>query len=172
MISQVESGLSTPSVGTLWAIVTELNLSLDRVFRGEAFSGDAPPPEPAAEMSPTPILHPENRQTIDLASGVKWEDLTAISGDGVDFVLATYEVGGASTPDESLMRHHGQEYGYVMTGTLGVQIGFREYVLKPGDAIAFDSNLPHRLRNFGNTAVQAIWFVIGRGADDKVGSAG
>lgn len=168
LISQLESGLSKPSVGTLYAIVTELDLSLDRVIRGEDFSGGGAATGPAQDSDPSPLVHPENRELIDLASGVRWEELTATSEEGVDFLLATYEVGGASTPDQSLMRHHGREYGYVMTGTLGIQIGFQEYVLNPGDSIAFDSTRPHRLYNKGDIPVQAIWFVSGRDADDRV----
>ena len=37
MISQIESGIAKPSVGTLYSIVNELNLSLDRVIRGDGF---------------------------------------------------------------------------------------------------------------------------------------
>lgn len=161
MISQLESGQSKPSVGTLYAIVTELNLSLDRVIRGEDFP-DEGHTSPDAEGAVSPLVHPGDRQAIDLASGVRWEELTATSEDGVDFLHAIYEVGGASTPDESLMRHHGREYGYVVSGTLGIQIGMEEYELRPGDSIAFDSTRPHRLYNKGDEPVHAIWFVVGR----------
>jgi mannose-6-phosphate isomerase-like protein (cupin superfamily) len=98
---------------------------------------------------------------------VSWEQLTCGTEDDVDFLHATYEVGGASTPDESLMRHHGREYGYVMSGTLGIQIGFDEFVLHQGDSIVFDSTRPHRLYNKGDVPVEAIWFVLGRDADDR-----
>jgi transcriptional regulator with XRE-family HTH domain len=168
MISQLESGLSKPSVGTLYAIVTELNLSLDRVIRGEDFAEEGargPATDPVS-----PLVHPEDRQVIDLASGVRWEELNSSPEEGVDFLQATYEVGGASTPDQSLMRHHGREYGYVMTGTLGIQIGFQEFELNPGDSIAFDSTRPHRLWNKGDVPVHAIWFVVGREADNRVQS--
>jgi transcriptional regulator with XRE-family HTH domain len=168
LISQLESGLSKPSVGTLYAIVTELGLSLDRVIRGEDFSADDSPRIEQADGS-SPLVHPGERQVIDLASGVRWEELTAETEDGVDFLHATYEVGGASTPDESLMRHHGREYGYVMSGRLGIQIGFQVYELEPGDSIAFDSTQPHRLYNRGNEPVHAIWFVVGREADSRAG---
>jgi transcriptional regulator with XRE-family HTH domain len=165
LISQLESGMTKPSVGTLYAIVTELDLSLDRVIRGEDF------PQQAAESRgavPSPMVKPEDRQVIDLASGVRWEELTSATDDGVDFLLATYEVGGSSTPDQSLMRHHGREYGYIVAGKLGVQIGFQEYLLEPGDSIAFDSTRPHRLFNRGDVPVQAIWFVVGREDDVRV----
>lgn len=163
LISQIETGLSNPSVGTLYAIVTELGLSLDHLIRGRAFTesnGDGPPPG-----ENPPLVHPNERRVIELDSGVRWEQLTAQTEDGVDFLHAVYEVGGASTPDESLMRHHGREYGYVISGTLGIQIGFDNYELGPGDSIAFSSTTPHRLYNMGTEPVDAVWFVVGRDAE-------
>lgn len=164
LISQLESGQSNPSVGTLYALVTELDVSLDRVIRGDDYVDNGPGGRNARPAS-GPLVRPEERKRIELDSGVRWEQLTAGVEEGVDFLLAVYEVGGASTPDESLMRHHGREYGYVMSGTLGVQIGFEEYRLNPGDAISFDSTLPHRLFNDGPEPVNAVWFVVGRGVD-------
>ncbi len=160
LISQLESGMTKPSVGTLYAIVTELGLSLDRVIRGEDFSAPAESSQPRS-----PVVHPGERQAIELDSGVRWEELTAESEEEVDFLHAVYDVGGASTPDESLMRHHGREYGYVISGRLGVQIGFETYELEPGDSVAFDSTTPHRLFNRGDDPVHAIWFVVGREPD-------
>lgn len=165
MISQMESGLSKPSVGTLYAIVTELDLSLDRVIRGDDYQGNSGDDAPNDTIEP--LVRPPDRQVIDLDSGVRWEELTATSEDGVDFLHAIYEVGGASTPDESLMRHHGREYGYIISGTLGLKIGFKEYELHSGDSIAFDSTRPHRLFNKGDVPVHAIWFVVGRDADGR-----
>ena len=162
MISQIESGLSKPSVGTLYSIVTELNVSLDRVIRGEDFTPPAGVDSTGGQPGPT--VRPEQRQVIQLASGVRWEELTATSEDGIDFLHATYEVGGSSTPDDSLMRHHGREYGYVISGRMGIQIGFDQYELGPGDSIAFDSTSPHRLFNAGDEPVNAVWFVVGREA--------
>lgn len=164
LISQLESGQSKPSVGTLYAIVTELGVSLDRVIRGEDFAADGADPDPPAG---TPVVRRGERQAIDLDSGVRWEELTAATDEDVDFLEAIYEVGGASTPDRTLMRHHGREYGYVVSGTLGIQIGFHQYELGPGDSIAFDSTRPHRLFNLGDVPVHAIWFVTGRDADGR-----
>lgn len=163
LISQIESGLSKPSVGTLYSIVTELGLSLDRLIRGREFDESETEGDPPGDGHL--IVHPCERQAIDLDSGVRWEQLTAQTEDGVDFLHAVYEVGGSSTPDQSLMRHHGREYGYVMSGTLGIQIGFENYELGPGDSIAFASTTPHRLFNSGSEPVHAIWFVVGRDTD-------
>lgn len=164
LISQLESGQSRPSVGTLYAIVTELGISLDRLIRGEESAVEGPPSERA------PVLRPTERATIDLDSGVRWEELA--DEDGVDFLLATYEVGGASTSDASLIRHQGREYGYILRGTLHVRIGFRDHELHPGDSIAFDSTTPHRLENRGDEPVEALWFVVGREADHRTDGPG
>src|SRR5262249_10207747 len=162
LISQLESGQSRPSVGTLYSIVTELGVSLDQVIRGEDF---APGNGGGASNGPgarSPVAHPGERPAIDLDSGVRWEELTADKGEGIDFLHVTYEVGGASTSDESSIRHAGREYGYVISGTLGIRIGFQEYELHPGAWIGFDSRTPHRLFNRGDDPVQGIGFVVGR----------
>jgi transcriptional regulator with XRE-family HTH domain len=167
MISQLESGLSKPSVGTLYAIVTELNLSIDALVRGDEDASARDPDDPGRwdPRQPNPLLHPDQRKVIDLDSGVRWEQLTHSARPGIDFLEAIYEVGGASTPDESLMRHHGWEYGYVISGKLGVHLGFEEYTLESGDSIDFDSTEPHRLFNIGSEPVHAIWLVVDRWLD-------
>jgi transcriptional regulator with XRE-family HTH domain len=169
LISQVESGQSRPSVSTLYAIVTELGASLDHVFRGHSHDGqagsggsrsaEAEPPDVAVTTSP--LVHPEERHVIELASGVRWERLTT-DEENVDFLHVVYDVGGSSSANSTLMRHAGREYGYVVSGRLGVQLGFEQYELGPGDTIAFDSTLPHRLWNLGDEPVHGIWFVVGR----------
>lgn len=166
MISQIESGQSKPSVSTLYAIVTELGVSVDDIFRGHGDAGgDAFPAAPGSEANGAdadPVVRPDDRHVIDLASGVRWERLTSHRHEDVDFLHVIYDVGGSSAGDGVLMRHPGREYGYVLSGHLGVQLGFEEYKLGPGDSIAFDSTTPHRLWNLGDEPVHGIWFVVGR----------
>jgi transcriptional regulator with XRE-family HTH domain len=163
LISQIESGQSKPSVSTLYGIVTELGVSLDRVFRGHDHpDGGATAPAPAADRDAGPVVRPAERHVIELGSGVRWERLTSHEQEDVDFLHVTYDVGGSSAPDDRLMRHEGREYGFVMSGRLGVQLGFERHELGAGDSIAFDSTLPHRLWNAGDEPVNGIWFVVGR----------
>jgi transcriptional regulator with XRE-family HTH domain len=167
LISQLESGQSRPSVGTLYSIVTELGVSLDRVIKGGEAAAEVSDSGNGGRGTRSPVVHPGDRAAIDLDSGVRWEELTADREEDVDFLEAIYEVGGASTTDHSSIRHNGREYGYVVSGTLGVRIGFEEHELHPGDSIAFDSTIPHRLFNKGDAPVRAIWFVVGRQADRR-----
>ena len=165
LISQIESGQSKPSVSTLYAIVSELGVSLDDVFRvhdEELSIATAVGAESDSAVVARPVVHPTERHVVELDSGVIWERLTSHEHEDVDFLHVIYDVGGSSASDERLMRHPGREYGYVLSGRLGVQLGFERHELGPGDSIAFDSTTPHRLWNLGDEAVHGIWFVVGR----------
>lgn len=165
LISQIETGRSKPSVSTLYSIVTELRLSLDQLFRGggnEIGAAESGSSRRAPETDRKRVVHRDERHVIELESGVRWERLTRDAEDEVDFLYVVYGVGGASGANSTLMRHSGREYGYVISGSLGLQTGFREHHLGPGDSIAFDSTQPHRLWTIGDEPVHAIWFVIGR----------
>jgi transcriptional regulator with XRE-family HTH domain len=162
MISQIESGLSKPSVSTLYGIVTELGVSLDDIFGANGAASPGDPAEGDGSIHLGPMVAVEDRHVIDLDSGVRWERLTSHQHEDVDFLHVVYDVGGSSASDEKLMRHPGREYGVVLEGRLGVQLGFDEFSLGPGDSIAFDSTQPHRLWNLGDVPVKGIWFVVGR----------
>jgi transcriptional regulator with XRE-family HTH domain len=178
LISQIERGKATPSVGTLYAMTTELGLSMDSLFsNGEVPVGgdDGPaveirragaPLPPGAELL-NPVVRPEDRKRIQLAAGVRWERLTRSSDPYVDFLYVVYEPGAQSCDPDALMRHGGREYGHVLSGRLGVTIGFDTHVLGPGDSISFDSTQPHRLATIGDEPVNAIWFVVGRLGDPR-----
>ena len=181
LISQVELGKASPSVGTLYAIVSELGMSLDELFfegdgsggpRGRATlglvrPGETEPPRVTTREAELVVRH-DDRASIQLDSGVRWERLTSVTESDVDFLYVVYEVGGASCAPNSLMRHSGREYGHVIKGRLGVTVGFDTHELGPGDSIAFDSTVPHRLFNAGDVLVEGIWFVVGRGGDTRI----
>jgi transcriptional regulator with XRE-family HTH domain/mannose-6-phosphate isomerase-like protein (cupin superfamily) len=181
LISQVETGRARPSVSTLYAIANELDVSLDELLFNDAERGgrNGEPPlkvMPAGSPASTPrsataapVQRGDDRKVIRLASGVVWERLTTDSVPGIDFLYVTYEVGGASSPENEFQRHGGHEWGFVMSGRLGVTIGFEEHELGPGDSISIDSTVPHRLYNRGTVPVHGIWFALGRRSLDVPG---
>ena len=169
-ISQIETGRARPSVATLWAIVTELGMSLDDLFAHEAgASAEAGAPPAAPEPPPTalPVVTEATREALQLATGVRWERMTADTDPDVDFIWVVYEAGGSSSPEDSFIRHAGREYGLVLSGRLEVTVGFETRVLGPGDSISFDSTTPHRLRNTGDEPATGVWVVVGRRSDPR-----
>jgi transcriptional regulator with XRE-family HTH domain/mannose-6-phosphate isomerase-like protein (cupin superfamily) len=181
LISQIERGLSAPSVGILYAIATELRASLDFLF-GVAAGGDAmlatahgdgrlrlagAAPDggrsgegPGWAEGHGVVQRVGGRRTIDLASGVRWERLTPGADDRVNFLEVIYEPSGHSTDARRPLRHDGQEYGLIISGRLQASVGFETFELGPGDSIAFDSSLPHQYWNATDADVHAIWVVV------------
>ncbi|GGW99273.1 helix-turn-helix domain-containing protein [Streptomyces chartreusis] len=106
-----------------------------------------------------PVVTPDEREVLELDSGVVWERLGHVPGTHVDFLQVTYRPGGASSSSGGLMRHAGTEYGCLTSGELILTLGFDEYTLRPGDAVCFESTTPHRYRNDGDVPAVGTWFV-------------
>ncbi len=169
LVSQIELDRVNPSVSTLYALVSELGMTMSDVF------GDGARAAIRARRSSLDddglVTYPDARRVINLASGVRWERLTPRSEPDVEFLHVMYPVGAESCPEDALVTHGGREYGYVTSGTLGVRVGFDEYELGPGTSIVFDSSSPHRLWAIGDEPAQAVWLVIGRAADPRAAAA-
>lgn len=170
LISQIENGKSRPSVSTLYAITSALGISIQDVFD----LAEEPAAAAAVAGAPSTVLdalgsfhgsrlgphvRPPDRQIIKLESGVTWERLGALPHLPVDFLLVTYDPGGTSSSNDGLMRHQGSEFGYMLSGELVLTLGFEDILLKPGDALSFDSTKPHRYRNEGTEPAVGVWFV-------------
>ncbi len=175
LVSQIETGRIQPSVRTLYAMVSQLGVSLDEVFQladaehgSQSDDGRGP-----TIQEETPwrggglgggrfVQRADERSAIDLETGVRWERLTTHDVPGEEFLYVVYPPGSESAPADALLRHSGRELGFVLTGQLGVTVGFERYLLGPGDSVSFESTIPHRLHNDGNEVVTAVWIVLGR----------
>jgi len=181
LISQIERGVSVPSVGVLYSLATELGSSLDYLLfgsgrgpdgdvraeedaapvpRGTAAGGAAAAAGDAAAAPAAIVQRGCDRRIIDLASGVRWERLTPQPDAMTDFLEVVYSPGGHSTDERRPLRHDGREYGLIIRGTLQANVGFESYELRPGDSIAFDSSTPHEYLNKTGDFVHAIWVVV------------
>ena len=154
LISQVETGKTQPSVSTLYAIVSQLGISLDELL------GVVPVASPAA-VQPSPVQRAADNPVLEMENGVRWERLAV--GDGTaEVLLVTYEPGASSSVEGRLMRHAGVEYACIIEGELTLQLEFDTHVVRAGDSLHFDSVRPHMFTNQGTTVARGLWFVVGR----------
>jgi len=174
LVSQIETGKVQPSVRTLYAMVSELGVSLDDVFpsetggRSEAgarLSARQPIVAGASDGAGGFVQRAHDRKVVELETGIRWERLTTRNDREVEFLYTVYPPGSESSPADSLVRHNGREFGIVLSGALNVTVGFEDHVLGPGDSVFFESTVPHRLHNDGDETVTAVWVVLGRQAD-------
>jgi transcriptional regulator with XRE-family HTH domain len=180
-ISQVELGRTKPSVGTLYSIASELGVPLDDLMPiGQAvpalpevasderrtlvqrgvlrpFGADASSADPGS-----PVQRADRRHELRMGNAI-WGRLTADHDPDNDFLHVVYAPGGESCPVDNMIHHRGREYGYLISGTLEVQVGFNHYQLNVGDSISFASMTPHRLHNPADSDSVSLWMVVGRG---------
>ena len=167
LISQIERGRVMPSVGTLFSIANTLDLLVDDLFRNTDRDKKSRRRSEPPVTSPGPVQRWHNRKAIHLAEGVRWERLTPASDQDAEFMYVVYDVGAASGKEDSLIRHGGKEYAFVISGRLGVTIGFEKFELRPGDSLSFDAQTPHHLWTIGKKPVEAIWVVLNRHGDSR-----
>lgn len=178
LISRIENGSVMPSVATLFSLQSTLDVPMSELLgddgvvtrRDPATVQHTPGPprgadhpgagdwrfEPGGSQG---VQRAHERKTLDLGAGVHWERLTP-GPDPVQFTYSVYRPGGASSEEQSYLRHSGREYGYVVSGRLSVTLAFETFHLEVGDSIAFDSSVPHRLFNEGDVDVVTIWVAI------------
>jgi transcriptional regulator with XRE-family HTH domain len=162
MLSQIERGTVNPSVGTLFRLAEALGTTTDFFFQpGDEVDVDGP--------TQNYVVEADGRATISLSGGIVWERLTPTDEHGFEFMHTIYPPGAVSSAE--LMRHPGRDYGVLLQGILDVTVGFTTYRLKPGDSIAFDASMPHRLSNPGPEEAQTIWVVLDRNLSPGAGHA-
>ncbi len=134
-ISLIEQNGTSPSVGMLKKVLAGFPLTLAQFFAGEA-PGKAQIVFRAGELTEIGGGKISYRQV--------GRDLT---GKGLQILHERYAPGADS--GEHPLTHEAEEGGVVIQGTLELTVGEERFLLKAGDAYAFDSRAPHRFRNPG-----------------------
>ena len=181
LISQIERGMSRPSVSTLFAIAQALDVPVNAFFRepqppvaaaarpdglpgpggadGPGDGGGAPAgPGQVAAADGRYVVRRGGRAVIDIEGGVRWERLTRSTLDHLDFFELVYEPGAESHPRQ--YTHPGTEMVLMMSGCLEITIGFERYLLEPGDSIDFPSSMPHRYVNPSAQTARAVTVIL------------
>ncbi len=144
-LSQVETGAVNPSLTTAKAIADALNISLGQLFTEK----------PSLESTSSYQTHPENRKTLLVDGGIKFQLLTQGIDVPFEFLLNRFPPG--STFGEGFHTHEGTESALLLEGELKVEADGEVYYLKPGDSITMKSSSPHRVSNPGKKEAVVVW---------------
>jgi transcriptional regulator with XRE-family HTH domain len=146
-ISQIERGVSAPSVRSLKKLSEALQVSIGDLFQ----ETDLPP---ASEINY--IVRAKTRPLLRLgATGVQKELLTPTTPGALQMLMVTITPGGSSGPDH--YTHRGEESGLVLSGALELWIEDECFILKEGDTFRFKSSQPHRFANAGVNTATVLW---------------
>jgi len=146
LVSQIERGKVSPSLDTLLALVSSLDLDLDWLFRD-------------LKRTKAVSLVRKSERKITRLSGVEYQHLSVMKDDSEEHAVEAYYLTlepGSETGDPNY-GHSGRELGVVLEGRASLVYGTSEYIIEAGDSVSFSSDIPHKLRNTGAGRLIALW---------------
>lgn len=129
-ISQLERNLTSPSITTLMDILQCLGTS-----PGEFFNET---PEEQVVFSKVDYFE---KYDTELKNEIKWIIPNA-QKNVMEPILLTLEPGGQTYPDNP---HEGEEFGYILQGTVSIHLGSKTYKAKKGESFYFTPDKKHYL---------------------------
>ena len=141
-ISQLERGLTAPSVSTLLDIVECLGTNLSDFFHDEDDLQIVFPKEDYFEK--------EDEET---KSRIEWVVPNA-QKNAMEPLRLTLQPGGTSPVHSP---HEGEEFGYVLKGSVKIYYGPRSFVVRQGESFYFKSGKKHYIEAYGSRAATLIW---------------
>lgn len=147
-LGEIEKGNMDPPLGTVIKLAKALEMKMGYFISGE-------------ETRPFTIVRHDDRKAVSRYDsrkgqqyGYQYESLAPHKKDRhMEPFMVTL---GPAETEEERSSHDGQEFIYVMEGTMEVRLGEEVYLLYPGDAIYYDSTVPHLVKCHGKEATRIL----------------
>ena len=141
-ISQLERDLTSPSIATLLDILTCLGTDLKDFFND-------------SEDNQIAFKEADYFEKIDeeLHNKIEWIIPNA-QKNMMEPILITLEAGGSTYPDNP---HEGEEFGYVLLGSITLVLGKRRIKVKKGESFYFKADSTHYIQAGQKTGAVLIW---------------
>ncbi len=139
-ISQLERNLTSPSITTLMDILQCLGTSI-----GEFFN-EAPDEQIVFGKQDYFV-----KEDTEYKNEIKWIIPNA-QKNTMEPIYITLEAGGSTCPDTP---HEGEEFGYVLQGTVSIHLGNKTYKAKKGESFYYTADKTHFLSSKNGATL--IW---------------
>lgn len=141
-ISQVERDITSPSIATLVDILQCLGTNLEEFF---------------ANTTSEQVVFKKSdyfeKVDTELNNQIEWIIPNA-QKNMMEPILLTLEPGGSTYPDNP---HEGEEFGYVLSGSITIHIGNKTHKAKKGESFYFTSNKGHYISANGKIGATLLW---------------
>lgn len=141
-ISQLERDLTSPSIATLVDILQCLGTNLEEFFSNTS--------------DETIVFHKTDyfeKVDTELHNTIQWIIPNA-QKHMMEPILLTLEPNGSTYPDNP---HEGEEFGYVLNGSITITIGKQSYKARKGESFYFIPNKQHYIKAAGKSGASLIW---------------
>ena len=148
-LSQIENSTKTPPFSTLDKIAYALGVDITYFFvTGEDEQVDAK----------ITVIKPDERKRVapgGLRRGYGYESLAyRRAGKNMEPYLITVDSRSIST-----FKHEGEEFLFILEGSLEFSFGGKKYILEPGYSVYFDSGIEHSGRVLGDEKVRMLCII-------------
>ncbi|WP_126425987.1 helix-turn-helix domain-containing protein [Brevibacillus marinus] len=143
LLSQVERGISQPSLDSLWKITRALEASLVHFFED-------------IDQKHVHLIRREDRRQLLFPNSSGVYSLLAAGGKAKLGLLEVRLRPGEETRDR-FVQADGEECLYLLKGNISVYVGDEVFRLKPEDSLYFDSSQPHVVVNEGHEEAVILW---------------
>jgi transcriptional regulator with XRE-family HTH domain len=146
-LSQIERNVSRLPIGVLKRVADALGVHMNWFF---------PAPVDGPEDERDVIVRSANRRRLTFTGlGITEELLSPNLAGPLELLISTIAPGA----DSEFYSHDGAEAGVVITGSLHLWVGEREFRLRTGDSFAFPSTEPHRCANRCSRPAKVLWVI-------------
>jgi transcriptional regulator with XRE-family HTH domain len=151
MIEQLEGGEIAPSLAPLIKITRALGCRLGTLLDDDTNVGPVVTRSGEAEA----VRRVKSLETSSDAGVLDFFSLAAgkTARHMEPFLI---DVNPSTAEERTLSTHEGEEFIYVMDGSVAIEYGKDEIVLETGDSIYYDSIVPHEVRAAGTTAARIL----------------
>jgi transcriptional regulator with XRE-family HTH domain len=152
LLSKLERDVMHPTLPTLLRISMVFSVGLEYFFN--------PEPRPVFEIvrKKDRLRFPESPESAHVSYYFESLDFP-VPDRALNSYLAEFEP--VESEDTRLHEHPGIEFLYVLSGRLALRTGEDEHELGEGDAVYFDSSVPHGYRRIGSRRTTALVVVPG-----------
>ena len=158
LISQIERGLSSPSVKNLVALGEALGVGISWFFDESV---------PIDDLDAAFVVRREARRALSMEGDVQKELLTPVPERPLQLYMIVVEPGGST--GKGLYAHSGESAGMVLSGRLALWIDKRHFLLREGDSFSVPANAKRRFANPDpHRPTQLLW-AVGRPATAVLG---
>lgn len=142
-ISQIERDISLPSLASLYQVARALDASV------EMFVSKVP------ERAHSAVSHTGERPTFAVGDTERtYEFLERGFPEAQLNACLTHVPPGYAS---ETMSHEGEDFVYLVRGTMAYTIDGEEFILKAGDTLHFSAARPHSARNIGADFATELW---------------
>ena len=141
-ISQLERDLTSPSISTLIDILEVLGTNLKDFFNEDE--------DEMIVFTKDDIYEVEDK---DLKYGIEWIIPNA-QKNIMEPILITLDEDGRYKEEAA---HEGEEFGYVLQGTINIHIGKKKYKAKKGESFYYKPRHNHYISNASKTKAKVLW---------------